>query len=245
MNIVAIVQARMSSERLPGKVLKEINDLPSIRHIYNRISLSKKISKAVIATSVDVTDDKLYNFCKSESINIFRGNLNNVLERYYKCAVREQADIIVRLTGDNVLVDSYIIDKAIDIFLESQELDYLHYCKEVPLGMAVEVFSFSALERTYLQAIDVECKEHVTLYMYKNNDKFECAFYSDSKLCNNSDLRWTMDTEEDYKLICSIYQWFGNKEFHYQDILEAYEKNPQWSVINSAITQKKINYNGE
>lgn len=245
MEIVAIIQARLTSERLPEKVLKQVGEKPIIKSIVERINQSKRISKVIIATSDEKSDDKLYNFCMSENLPVFRGELNNVLKRYYDCATQNRAQIIIRLTGDNALVDSYIVDKAIDVFFQNQDLDYLHYCKELPLGMAVEVFTYTALKQAYLNAVDAECKEHVTLYMYKNVSEFNCLLYSDSTLQDHSNLRWTVDTKEDYELVKSIYHYFGEKQFHYEDILNAYECNPSWNEINSAVQQKKINYKGE
>ena len=245
MNIIVIIQARLSSERLPEKVLKELEGIPMIKRIVERANQAKTVDRVVVATSKEQSDDKMYDYCRSENISVFRGELDNVLKRYYDCAGQNQAEMIVRLTGDNALVDAHIIDRAAELFLNEGNLDYLHYCKELPLGMAVEVFSYKALERAYLQAENPECKEHVTLYMYKNESKFKCLFYSEPATEDCSGLRWTMDTEEDYELIKRIYQYFGQKQFHYEDVLEAYMQNPEWKRINRSIRHKTVKYEGE
>ena len=243
MKVVAIIQARMSSERLPGKVLKELNGVPMIQCIVNRAGAAKRVDHVVVATSDETTDDMLYNFCVENAISTYRGDLNNVLKRYYDCATREKADIIIRLTGDNALIDAEILDAAVDIF-EKQGVDYLHYCEELPIGMHIEVFSYEALKRAMDEADNSECKEHVTLYMYKNSDKFHCVTYSEKGMVNHSSLRWTIDTPEDYELVNKIYQSFGTVIFTYQDILDLYERKPELKLINENIKQKKPEYKG-
>ena len=239
MKVVAIIQARMSSERLPGKVLKELNGMPMIQCIVNRASAAKRVDNVIVATSEEMSDDKLYDFCVENDISVYRGDLNNVLKRYFDCATRENADVVIRLTGDNALIDAEILDAAIEIF-ENLGVDYLHYCEELPLGMHIEVFSYEALKRTIDEADDSECKEHVTLYMYKNTDKFRCVTYSEKGMENHSSLRWTIDTPEDYELVDKIYESFDSAIFTYQDILDLYEQKPELKLINENIKQKKI-----
>lgn len=241
MRVVAIIQARMSSERLPGKVLKTLNGVPMIQCIVNRASKAKRIDDVIVATSNETTDDMLYNFCIQNDINVYRGDLNNVLKRYYDCATREKADIIIRLTGDNALIDAEIIDASVEVF-EKQDVDYLRYCEELPIGMHIEVFSYQALKQAMDEVDNSECKEHVTLYMYKNIDKFRCITYSEKEMTNHSTLRWTMDTSEDYELVSKIYQSFRTIAFTYQDILDLYERKPELKLINENIKQKKIKY---
>ncbi len=244
MKTIAIIQARMSSERLPEKVIRPLNGIPMIVQIYNRVNKANHIDNIIVATSTESSDDKLIKICQKYEIKTFRGSLNNVLERFFCCATKEKADVIVRLTGDNALVDSGLIDKAIEIF-NSNSLDYLSYCKELPLGMSTEVFSYTALERTYKEAKNSECKEHVTLFMYKNGKMFKWIKYSDAMLQDNSKLRLTADTLQDWKLIENVYNHFAGKDFSYRDILEYFNNSPQLASINQDIKQKTVNYNGE
>ena len=244
MKIIAIIQARMSSERLPGKVIKHLNSIPMIVQIYRRAVKAVNVDKVIVATSLDKTDDALADVCRKYGVPVFRGSLSNVLERFFKCATQENADVIVRLTGDNALIDPALIDKAVAHF-KRNELDYLNYCKELPLGMSAEVFSYSALAKAYEETDDMECKEHVTLYMYGNGDKFKWEKYSDEKLEDHSDIRLTVDTKEDFELISLIYSCFKDNEFDYNNIIDLLRKNPDWRFINKNIKQKEILYYGE
>lgn len=241
MKIVAIIQARMSSERLPGKVLKKLNGVPMIQCIVSRANKAKRVDDVIVATSEETSDDLLYDFCVQNNINVYRGDLDNVLKRYYDCATREKADIVIRLTGDNALIDAGILDEAVAVF-EKQNVDYLHYCEELPIGMHVEIFSYKALEKAMHEVDNSECKEHVTLYMYKNIDKFRCVIYSDKEMINYSTLRWTIDTPEDYELVSKIYQSFDTPIFTYQDILDLYESKPELKWINQNIKQRIPQY---
>ena len=244
MKIIAIIQARMSSERLPGKVIKHLNSIPMIVQIYRRAVKAVNVDKVIVATSLDKTDDALADVCRKYGVPVFRGSLSNVLERFFKCATQENADVIVRLTGDNALIDPALIDKAVDHF-KRNELDYLNYCKELPLGMSAEVFSYSALAKAYEETDDMECKEHVTLYMYGNGDKFKWEKYRDEKLEDHSDIRLTVDTKEYFELISLIYSCFKDNEFDYNNIIDLLRKNPDWRFINKNIKQKEILYYGE
>ena len=207
MKTLAIIQARMSSERLPEKVVRPLNGIPMIVQIYYRVSKANHIDDIIVATSTEHSDDKLIEICQKYGIKTFRGSLNNVLERFFLCATQEKADIIIRLTGDNALIDPCLIDKAIEIF-NSNSLDYLSYCKELPLGLSTEVFSYSALKKTYKEASNPECKEHVTPFMYRNKEMFKWVKYSDAMLHDNSSLRLTVDTLQDWEVVNNIYSHF-------------------------------------
>lgn len=241
MKVIAIVQARMSSERLPGKVLMQLNGKAIIQNIVERASKSKKIDKVILATSNQILDDQLYNFAVLHNIEVFRGSLDNVLERYYKCAIKYKADIIIRLTGDNPLIDSDILDLAVNKFQE-KNIDYMRYCEQLPIGMHVEVFTKEALEKTFYETKNKECQEHVTLYMYRNTDKFKCEIYSDESIKDNSHLRWTVDTDKDYELMKCIYNNFVNNNFSYNDVLSLFERNPELTLFNANIKQRVPTY---
>lgn len=246
MNVVAIVQARMESTRLPGKVLQNLCGKPVLGHIVSRIENSKLINNIVIATSINSADNQIELFAKNNRIDYFRGSQLNVLERYYKCAVHYKADVIIRFTGDNALIDAEIVDEGIEYFLKHQSLDYLYYREGLPLGMAVEIFKFSALESAYKNAQSPECLEHVTPYIYKNDKLFKVER---AKLVepDYSNLRWTLDTIEDFELINCIYQelYYSKKSFGYTDVIKAYRDHKEWLTINAKINQVKISYRGE
>lgn len=242
MKVLAIVQARMSSSRLPGKVLKKLGKSTVINNIVERASRAKLISGIIVATSTDVSDDVLFDYCKNNDIICYRGSLNNVLERFYQCASRYEADIIVRLTGDNALIDSNIIDEAINCLLSKSNKDYVKYRKGLPLGMEVEVFQKDALQKAYEISASQAEKEHVTLRMYNDKENFNWEIVGIGKDEDYSSLRWTMDTNEDYKLVSAIYDYFYDNKFNYEDIIKAYGLNPRWKNINQFVKQKNIEF---
>ena len=244
MKTAAIIQARMSSTRLPGKIMLDLKGKPVLQNIAERVRTAKNIDDIIIATSAEASDDIVENFCVKAGIKVFRGSLNNVLERYYKCALRESADVIVRLTADNALIDGNIINEAVNVFSRGG-IDYLSYKKGLPLGMHVEVFSFDALERSYREAKDPECLEHVTPYMIKNPEKFRVLFFRDEKDPDNSSMRFTMDTPEDYEFVKRVYDSFGSNIFSYGEILRMLSEHRELLKINQNIQQKALSYSGE
>lgn len=238
MEIVAIIQARMSSTRLPGKVLMDLGGKPVLENIIERISRAKRVTSVVVATSTEKADDQI-----AKRFNCFRGSLENVLERFYLCAKKYRADIILRFTADNALIDPELIDNAIDAFTHTSVLDYLHYKASLPLGMGIEIFTFNALERAYNEANDAECLEHVTPYIVKNPTLFKVINYKDNDE-DHSSLRFTMDTAQDYEFVRCIYDYFGNNLFSYSDIIEVLKIHPEWLLINKDIIQNKVKYKG-
>ena len=244
MKTAAIIQARMSSTRLPGKIMLPLKGKPVLQNIAERVSTAKNIDDVIIATSAETSDDIVENFCVKAGIKVFRGSLNNVLERYYKCALSETADIIARLTADNALIDGNIIDEAVNVF-SGGGIDYLSYKEGLPLGMHVEIFSFPALEKSYHEAKDPECLEHVTPYMIKNPDKFRVMFFADDKDTDNSSMRFTMDTPEDYEFVKRVYDSFGTNIFSYGEILKVLSEHKEFLAVNQNIHQKTLHYSGE
>lgn len=245
MNIVTIIQARMGSTRLPGKVLMEICGKPVLWHIVQRASQSLYTNKIVIATSVEEEDNAIAEFAQKNGFLYYRGSQNNVLERFYQCAQKNEADIIVRLTADNSLIDAHIIDRGIAYFKQNL-YDYIYYTEGLPVGMAVEIFSYAALKQAYQNANDLQCLEHVTPYLYKNPHLFH-ARRIPCEGRDNSKLRWTLDTERDKQLIMQIYECLYNKNpyFAYEDILEEYERHPMWQALNRDEQQIEITYQGD
>jgi len=202
---LCILQARMSSSRLPGKVLKQIKDKPILWYEIKRILKSKKIDKLVLATSTESSDDVLEEFAKEIGIECFRGDLKNVLKRYYDCAIQYKADTIIRLTGDCPVIDPEVIDNVIKCY-EKNKVDYASNTinRTFPDGLDVEVFSFETLKKMFENAQKNEEKEHVTKYIFNHLDKF--------KVCNHENdidysyMRWTLDTIDDFYFFKSIYE---------------------------------------
>ena len=235
--IIAIIQARMGSSRLPGKVLMDIDGNPMIKFMYDRVKKSKLVDQIIIATTNEVKDNPLEEFCTANGIKFYRGSENDVLDRYYKCAKLHNATTIVRLTADCPLIDSQLIDKTIDLF-NSKNVDYASNAvppenKKYPDGSDVEVFSFSALEKTWIESTDLKDREHVTFFMWKYDNKFSTALL-DNKF-DWGKYRITVDYKEDYELILEIYKFLKkNKlEVSTEEIINFLKSNPEICRINS------------
>lgn len=244
MKTVAVIQARMASERLPGKILKDLGGKPVLLNIVERARRAKYIDEVAVATSDDLSDDVVENFLKSNDIPYDRGSLENVLSRFYNCALKYKADVVIRLTADNALIDPDVIDDAVELFNE-KGVDYLAYKDTLPLGMSVEIFTFDALKKSFLEATDLECLEHVTPYIYKNQDKFKVLRYTGDNEENLHHLRFTMDTADDYRFVTAVYDAFKDNQFSFTDVLELLESNKELIDINSAVVQKTVKYTGE
>lgn len=227
---------------MPGKVLKMVAGEPMLGRIVNRAAQSNGLNSVIVATSKNSADDMIEDFCKQRKIPYFRGSQENVLERYYQCAKQYQGDIIIRLTADNVFVDSVIIEEAIRYFQSKEQLDYLYYREGLPLGLAVEVFSMKALERTFLETKNLECQEHVTLYMYRNPELFHCIRVKSQE--DYSFLRLTMDTEQDYQMITSLYERLLEKglEISYKNVISELLQDEKLRKMNQEVVQKAPKY---
>lgn len=229
--ILAILQARMSSSRLPGKVLRPILDKPILVYEIERIKQSKKIDKLVLATSLNVEDDPLEELAQDLGIECFRGDLNNVLKRFYDCATLYNASIVIRLTGDCPVIDPQIIDEVIGLHIDSQS-DFTSNTlyRTFPDGLDVEVFSYDTLKMVYNNASSKEDLEHVTKYVYSNKEKFKLQ-----NLQNDIDysyIRWTLDTIDDFYFFKHFYENKKNTNFKWQEIL-AFTKDEKKYLIES------------
>lgn len=238
--IVAIVQARMGSTRLPGKVLKEVLSRPLLSYQIERMAKSKMIDELVIATTPN-GNESIIELCQKENISYFIGSEKDVLERYYLAAKKFQADIVVRMTSDCPLIDAGIVDAVINMY-KNNDFDYVSntQIRTFPRGMDTEVFSFSALEKAYKEA-EIEYEhEHVTPYLYLNAEKFKIGQYIQEKDFN--EIRLTVDTPEDFELIKRLFEklYPVNPEFVLSDILDVLKENPSWLEINKEIVQKKL-----
>ena len=235
--IGCIIQARMGSSRLPGKAMKKIHDeIPILEFQQNQLKFSKCIDKIIIATTTLEPDDHIADFCKSHNLECFRGESEDVLDRYYQCAKKFNFPIIVRLTSDNPLIDPKIVDNVIDKFLNSK-CDYIstEYTKPLtfPLGFAVEVFNFQSLEKAWKEAELPSEHEHVTPYIYKNPDKFKIQSITYEK--NLSHIRCTVDTNNDFKLVEEVISKIDVRPIYLDNILELFKKEPNLLEINKEV----------
>jgi spore coat polysaccharide biosynthesis protein SpsF (cytidylyltransferase family) len=241
MKIVAIVQARMSSTRLRGKVLMPLGQKTVLEQLIDRLSKTKLINQIVIATTTNPEDDVLVNFCMDRGLSYFRGEENNVLSRFYKCAVSFNADIIVRVTSDCPLVDPSIVDQTIKLLINKKS-DYSanNLVKTFPHGLDVEVISFSALSLSWAEAKEEFELEHVTQFVRQRPKRFKLE-----NLKSKGDfkhIRVTLDYPSDYELIQTIYESLGN-DADYSMIKKLFDKQPELITVNQNAIKDHAKYN--
>src|SRR5919109_1829194 len=226
MKIVAIIQARMSSSRLPGKVLADVGGKPLLYYVVSRVRQARTPSLFAVATSDQSRDDVIEEFCQTNLVPCFRGSHDDVLDRYYYAAKHFQADVIVRLTADCPLLDPTIIDKVVDNFMTGK-FDYSSNTQELsyPDGLDTEVFTWDALARSWREAYLPSEREHVSIYITKHPDLFRLGSVKHDQ--DLSGLRWTVDEPQDLDLIREIYRHLPNKEtFRLGDLLALYREHP-------------------
>lgn len=225
MKVVAVVQARMGSTRLPGKVLKLIDGKPMIELLLTRLSKAGAVDEIVVATSVDHKNDKLQNVVESLGYVCYRGSEHDVLDRYYQAAKESRADVIVRITGDCPLVDAELVDQCIGRYYGSA-VDYFSNVSppSYPDGLDIEVFSFNSLQRAHIEASSKFDKEHVTPYI-RNSDTFSKA--SIQHITDLSSQRWSVDEPEDLVVVTNVFEYFSpNIFFNWHQVLELQDLQP-------------------
>ena len=243
MKVICVIQARMGSERLPGKVLMDIAGKPMLEHVVTRLRYSQRIDEIVVATSLKPADDSIVRFCEEKGVSIYRGSELDVLDRYYQAASLYQADIVIRVTADCPLVDFQGIDVLINKLLE-KSLDYVAYDNlQIPRGLTGEVFTYQGLERTYQNADQAYEREHVTIYMYEHPEGFRIQFIEPPNWLKRPEFRLTVDTPEDLVLIRKIYESKLLKSTTILDLKEVIcllDQNPELSRLNGNIRQKDL-----
>ena len=243
MKILCIVQARMDSERLPGKVIKPILGKPMVIHVLDRLSKCKYIDDIVLATSTGQNEEPLVETVDRFGYTVFRGDESNVLKRYYDAYKKHGGDIVVRITGDCPLIDPVIVDNVISYYL-AYDYDYVRL--DVPdtfiRGFDVEVFSSNVLQQTIrdvsLLSNASRYKEHVTLYIYENPTKFKIGYVKGNDFYNK-DYRLCVDTIEDFRLVVLIYENFKDEYVSAKDVVRFLDSNLHIASINMDVPQKK------
>ena len=235
--ILAIIQARMGSSRLPGKVLMNIKNKPLLKFMVDRVKMSRLVNKIVIATTVDSEDNPIVDFCETNNILYYRGSVDDVLDRYFKVAKKYSAKTIVRLTGDCPLCDPNLIDQTINLF-NDMKVDYASNTvppeiKKYPDGTDVEVFNFKSLKKAWTETKDIKDREHVTFYFWKRNKEFTLALLDNKN--NWGKYRITVDYKKDLDVVREIVNELEKKnKFGYvEEIVEILEKKPNIKKINS------------
>lgn len=232
--ITAIIQARLSSKRLPKKLIMKIAQKTLLENLFSQLSYSQQIEKKIIATTTDPIDDEIEKIANSINLRCFRGNPQNVLDRYYKCAKLFDSKTIVRISGDAPLIDPKIVDKTIEYY-KKNNFDYVSnfFRRTFPIGTEVEIFSFKTLEKCWKNAQKPYEKEHVTPFIYEHPELFNIGYIENSE--NLSHLHWTVDTIEDFNLVKSISQKIKNRPILMNQILDLLQNEPDLVKINESI----------
>ncbi len=238
MKVIAIIQARMGSTRLPGKVLLDLAGEPMLSRVVNRLRRAKRLDGVVVATTTESRDDALATFCEQRGIACFRGDENDVLDRYYRAAQAHEAGAVVRVTSDCPFIEPEIVDRVV-AELDDAEVDFasnIGMPRTYPRGLDTEALPRRTLTRVWEEDRNPAWREHVTLFIHKRPELFRTR-----NVCHESDLsqmRWTVDTPEDFAFASRVYADFGRDDFSWRDVLAVLENHPEWSAINQAIEQK-------
>lgn len=239
--VVAILQARMGSSRLPGKVLASVMGRPMLALIVKRVLPARCIDQLVVATTQSPQDDPIESLVSDLGIPCFRGAEEDCLDRYYQAARQFGAEAVVRLTGDNPLVDSDFVDWVVKEYLSANPpYDYVDssLSKTFPVGLSVEVFSFEVLATAWREDTNTWWREHVTPFIHRHSGRFRVRHLVSPQ--NYSHMRWTVDTPEDLVFVSRIYEHFGHDRFSWREVLAVLEEHPEWLEINRHVQQKVI-----
>lgn len=239
MKIIAIIQARLGSTRLPGKVLLDLEGRTVLEHVIRKVKSSKLVNNVIVGTTINKEDLEIVKLCANLGINVYCGSEDDVLDRFYQIARLFKADHIVRITSDCPLIDPKVIDEVITLHVR-EKADYTsNTLKETyPDGEDIEVFTFAALKEAWNKANMSSEREHVTPFMRKN-PAFKLANLEYNK--DISHKRWTLDNPEDYDFIESIYKniYTKNPDFGMEEILKFLDKNPEIEKINQHINRNE------
>lgn len=240
MKTVAIIQARMSSTRLPGKVMKTLVDRTVLGHVITRSLAIDSVDEVIVATTNREEDKMIEDEALKYGAHCYRGSLDDVLERYYRAAVISQADVVVRITSDCPLLDPQISDAVIKHFLQnSYDYSSSSLSGTFPRGMDTEVFSFKALKAAFESATLEYEHEHVTPYLYQHPGEFRIHHYSNEIDCSR--YRLTLDTPEDWELISRVYhELYQGHIFYWDDVQRLFWEKPELGLINANVVQKKL-----
>ncbi|MDE2427258.1 MAG: aminotransferase class III-fold pyridoxal phosphate-dependent enzyme [Burkholderiales bacterium] len=238
MKVLAIVQARMGSTRLPNKVMLPIGDKTLIEILLNRLAKAKTLNQIIVATSTDPKNDSLRKHVEDLGYNCYSGSESDVLDRYYQAAKHFEGEVIVRITGDCPLVDAALVDKAVKLYLDG-DIDYLSNTNPptYPDGLDIEIFSFKALSQAHKKATLSYDKEHVTPYL-RNSNHFKTNYFSNS--IDLSNLRWTVDEANDLKVIRNVFNTFApDINFNWEAVHALQLNRPELFMENQNIIRNE------
>lgn len=241
--IVAIVQARVGSSRLPGKVLAEIAGVPMLEHVLKRAARIGGVNEVALATTDRADDDPLVELCRELGFGAYRGHATDVLDRYYHAARSMNADVIVRITGDCPLLDPRVSDETLEAFVSAAPpLDFaanrLPDHRTYPIGLDTEVCSIGALEIAWREAGEPHQREHVMPFLYENPDRFRTRVVDAPG--EWGDLRWTVDTQEDLEFVRAVFRAFAPRtSFNWREVLALLERRPELAEINRGVQHRR------
>jgi spore coat polysaccharide biosynthesis protein SpsF len=240
LKIVAIVQARLGSSRLPEKVLLDLAGKTVLERCVERLKQARTVTDVCVATTSLERDTAIERLSSSRGWAVYRGSEDDVLDRYYRAARSMAADVVVRITSDCPLIDAEVVDQVVELYLE-QRPDYASNGlprRTFPRGLDTEVFGMNVLDRIWQEDTNPAWREHVTPYIYRNPDAFVIAGMVNP--VDYSHHRWTLDTPEDYELLRRIYERFGQRPFGWRDVLALVHEHPDWSLLNRDVEQKAV-----
>lgn len=236
---VAIIQARMGSTRLPGKVLMDLSGEPMLARVVERTRRARTVDEVVVATSTLPSDDRIARLCRSRGWTCFRGSELDVLDRYFQAALRSDADIVVRVTSDCPLIDPGLIDQHVErLWACLSERDFVTNMlqQSFPLGLAVEAMPIDVLARMNRMSRTSELREHVTTLAYERPEWFRIEHIRHAT--DLSEMRWTVDAADDLELVRRIFAYFGHDHFKWEEVLPVLDEHAEWTEINRAATTR-------
>jgi len=239
MKTIAIIQARMGSSRLPGKILMPLGDHNNLYYVTSRCKAIKGVSEVIVATSTLQQDDAVEAWCQEQGISCFRGSEEDVLSRYIAAAASHQPDYVMRVTADCPFVDVEMAEQMLEL-AKSNGVDIVDLAVTLPRGLAVEVISYSALQYIDTHGQELRHREHVTYYAYEYKHLFTRVAYQPPANRLHSELRITLDTEEDYALISQVAQHFNNPFISSQEVIAYLLEHPQIAALNAHVEQKPV-----
>lgn len=239
--VFLIVQARMGSTRLPGKIMRQVQQKPLLEYMVERLRKVNLADGIIIATTQAEQEEPIIEWCDKHGINYYRGSENDVLSRYYEAASKYEARTVVRLTSDCPLIDPNLVDRVIKYYLEN-DYDYVSnvLIRTYPRGMDTEVFSYRVLEQAYNLAAKSSEREHVTAYIYNHPESFRLGSVTGDR--DYSRYRLTVDTPEDFQLIAHLLEYVTQTGAgtDYMSIVRYLETHPEIAAINAHVEQKKV-----
>jgi spore coat polysaccharide biosynthesis protein SpsF len=242
LNVIALIQARMGSSRLPGKVMKEICGKPMLEWVVQRAKKAACMNKLAVAMTTDTADDILENYCRKHKIEYYRGSPSDVLDRFVQAGRKFDANVIVRLTADCPFIDPGLIDQTFGAFIESK-VDFAAnrlpppYKRTFPIGLDVEIVAMPALEKAWREAAELYEREHVMPYIYQHPDLFKIRII-DHPLDYGS-YRWTVDTSQDLAFIQTVADELGcHMDFSWLKVIDLLRQKPALVKINEQVPHK-------